>query len=159
MSPKRGVDKCHFVPVPELSSLISHISLRFLCYQIQRSCRLASSESYLCFLEIVGVYIEANVFIRRSPQQLVRGLFSFFFRRDSPLCSVTNRIREITFNLNLSVLKDGFRKCLRRPQHRLPLGCEPRVQLVEAGWASQLAKVMLAMQNSKRGSHEGVYGN
>ena len=23
------------------------------------------------------------------------------------------------------MLKDGFRKCLRRPQHRLPLGCEP----------------------------------
>ena len=34
--------------------------------------------------------------------------------------------REITFNLNLSVLKAGFRKCHRRPQHRLPLGCEPR---------------------------------
>jgi len=28
--------------------------------------------------------------------------------------------------LNLSVLKAGFRKCHRRPQHRLPLGCELR---------------------------------
>ena len=28
--------------------------------------------------------------------------------------------------MNLSVLKAGFRKCHRRPQHRLPLGCEPR---------------------------------
>ena len=37
-------------------------------------------------------------------------------------------LREITFNLNLSVLKAGFRKCHRRPQHRLPLGCEPREQ-------------------------------
>jgi len=27
--------------------------------------------------------------------------------------------------LNLSVLKTDFRKCHRRPQHRLPLGCEP----------------------------------
>jgi len=28
--------------------------------------------------------------------------------------------------LNLSVLKAGFRKCHRRPQQRLPLGCELR---------------------------------
>jgi hypothetical protein len=27
------------------------------------------------------------------------------------------------------VLKAGFRKCHRRPQHRLPLGCEPRGSL------------------------------
>ena len=33
---------------------------------------------------------------------------------------------KFTFNLNLSVLKAGFRKCHRRPQHRLPLGCELR---------------------------------
>ena len=35
---------------------------------------------------------------------------------------------KLTFNLNLSVLKAGFRKCHRRPQHRLTLGCELRVQ-------------------------------
>ena len=40
------------------------------------------------------------------------------------------KLREITFNLNLSVLKAGFRKCPRRPQHRLPLGCELRELLV-----------------------------
>ena len=33
---------------------------------------------------------------------------------------------KLPFNFNLSVLKAGFRKCHRRPQHRLPLGCEPR---------------------------------
>ena len=36
------------------------------------------------------------------------------------------KCNEITFNLNLSVLKAGFRKCHRRPQHRLPLGCKLR---------------------------------
>jgi hypothetical protein len=36
---------------------------------------------------------------------------------------------------------------------------EPRLSVVS--WASQLAKVMLAMQtvSRKRGSHDGVYGN
>jgi hypothetical protein len=38
---------------------------------------------------------------------------------------------EITFNLNRSLPKAGFRKCHRRPQHRLPLGCEPRELGVE----------------------------
>jgi hypothetical protein len=35
------------------------------------------------------------------------------------------------------VLKAGFRKCHRQPQHRPPLGCELR---------EQVAKIMLAMQ-------------
>jgi hypothetical protein len=35
------------------------------------------------------------------------------------------------------VLKAGFRKCGRRLQHRLPLGCELR---------EQVAKIMLATQ-------------
>jgi hypothetical protein len=36
---------------------------------------------------------------------------------------------KLPFNLNLSMLKAGFRKCHRRPQHRLPLVCEPRSSL------------------------------
>jgi hypothetical protein len=35
-------------------------------------------------------------------------------------------LREIIFTLNLLVLKADFRKCHRRPQNRLPLGCKPR---------------------------------
>jgi hypothetical protein len=41
--------------------------------------------------------------------------------------------REITFNLNLSVLKADFRKCHRRLQHWLP--------------------------DDTHGSHEDIYGN
>ena len=51
-------------------------------------------------------------------------------------------LREITFNLNWSVLKAGFWKCHHRPQHRLPLGCELRKLLIAAStdcfWCSLL---------------------
>jgi hypothetical protein len=43
------------------------------------------------------------------------------------------------------VLKAGFRKHYRRPQHRLPLGCELR---------EQVAKIMLAKQKI---SHQAEY--
>jgi hypothetical protein len=39
------------------------------------------------------------------------------------------------------VLKAGFGKCHRRPQHRLPLGCELR---------EQVAKIMLTTQKISR---------
>jgi hypothetical protein len=39
------------------------------------------------------------------------------------------------------VLKVGFRKCHRRPQHRLPFGCELR---------EQVAKIMLTTQKISR---------
>jgi hypothetical protein len=50
--------------------------------------------------------------------------------------------------MNLSVLKAGFRKCHRRPQHRLPLGCELRESV--AGWTSQVAEIMLTSQAISR---------
>jgi hypothetical protein len=43
------------------------------------------------------------------------------------------------------VLKAGFRKCHRRPQHWLPLGCELR---------EQVAKIMLTTQKI---SHQVEY--
>ena len=43
------------------------------------------------------------------------------------------------------MLKDGFRKCLRRPQHRLPLGCEPHEWLVAA---STVSDVVSGVQNA-----------
>jgi hypothetical protein len=46
------------------------------------------------------------------------------------------------------VLRAGFRKCHRRPQHRLPLGCELCESV--AGWASQVAEVMLTTQALSR---------
>ena len=82
------------------------------------------------------------------------------------------------------MLKAGFRKCHRRPQHRLPLGCELRALLVAiptnptfpaflqcrdngnctvCSWlksATKLAECMTPPAGSvRRGSHEGVYGN
>ena len=73
--------------------------------------------------------------------------------------------REITFNLNLSVLKAGFRKCPRRPQHRLPLGCEPRKQFQltasydVSGIHNASEQCISRTPAVRRGSHEGVYGN
>jgi len=56
------------------------------------------------------------------------------------------------------VLKAGFRKCQRQPQHRLPLGCEPRGLLVAAdandkppSWVHHPPAGSV-----RRGSHEGV---
>jgi len=59
------------------------------------------------------------------------------------------------------VLKAAFRKCHRRPQHRLPLGCELRELFVEA---SANVKPPSCVHHPtagsvRRGSHEGVYGN
>ena len=78
--------------------------------------------------------------------------------------------------MNLSVLKAGFRKCHRRPQHRLPLGCElcalpthphlPRiphkcrdnVNCTVCSWlklATKLTECMTPPAGSvRRGSHE-----
>jgi len=43
--------------------------------------------------------------------------------------------------LNLSVLRAGFRKCHRRQQHRLPLGCELRAWPTHPTFTALLASV------------------
>jgi hypothetical protein len=61
-------------------------------------------------------------------------------------------------------LKPGFENANsgRNTGCRSVVNCAAlETRLSVAKWASQLAKVMLAMQtvSRKRGSHEGVYGN
>ena len=62
------------------------------------------------------------------------------------------------------MLKDGFRKCHRWPQHRLPLGCELRESGGEnnAGNAEDKSPSWVhhpPAGSVRRSSHEGVYGN
>ena len=69
---------------------------------------------------------------------------------------------------NLSVLKAGFRKYHRRPQHRLPLGCElcarqantnpPHLPRIPRKCRDKLAEYVTPPA-VRCGSHEGVYGN